>query len=227
MVAALKWLSCALAATGVQAQDLAQLPRYQPEGHVSGTIRLTGHGSFKSDFMGRLVRAWAAGFAKYQPDVQLENHMYGTASAIGWEGNHQGVVTCLGGTFYVLGRINTNFGFGIYSGTPTTWTLADGYLPAQITTFRRSGATVTITEFADRVVIGNHAYVAVYCRVFRPAITPATNVPSFTSRIRAFWTFQPLRSRKALKRSCAFMRSDFMWCMARAIDSPSLKPIIM
>jgi phosphate transport system substrate-binding protein len=83
MAAALTWLSCALAATGVQAQDLAQLPQYQPEGHVSGTIRITGHGSFKSDFMGRLVRAWGAGFAKYQPDVKLENHMYGTASAIG------------------------------------------------------------------------------------------------------------------------------------------------
>ncbi len=82
-VAALTWLSCALAVTGAQAQDLAQLPQYQPEGHVSGTIRLSGHGSFKSDFMGRLVRAWAAGFAKYQPDVKLENHMYGTASAIG------------------------------------------------------------------------------------------------------------------------------------------------
>ena len=26
---------------------------------------------------------------------------FGTASAIGWEGNDQGVVTCLGGTFYV------------------------------------------------------------------------------------------------------------------------------
>ena len=102
---------------------------------------------------------------KFNRDTGAFTGAYGTASAIGWEGNHQGVVTCLGGTFYVLGRINTTFGFGIYSGTPTTWTLADGYLPAQITTFRRSGATVTITEFADRVVIANHAYVAVYCRV--------------------------------------------------------------
>ena len=90
---------------------------------------------------------------------------YGTASEIGWEGNHQGVVTCLGGTFYVQDRINRDVGFGIYQGAPTTWTLADGYLPAQITTFPRAGATVSITEFADKVEIGGDAYVAVYCRV--------------------------------------------------------------
>ena len=88
-----------------------------------------------------------------------------TASAIGWEGNHQGVVTCLGGSFYVQGSIATGFGFHIYDGSPTNWTLADGYLPAQITSFHVGGAAVSITEFADRVVVGSHPYVAVYCRV--------------------------------------------------------------
>ena len=43
----------------------------------------------------------------------------GTASAIGWAGNHQGVVTCLGGTFFVQDGMNRNFGFGIYNGAPT------------------------------------------------------------------------------------------------------------
>ncbi len=90
---------------------------------------------------------------------------YGTASEIGWEGNDQGVVTCLGGTFYVQDGINRNFGFGIYSGSATTWTDSDGYLPAQVTTFRHSGSIVSITEFADRLVIGGDAYVAVYSRV--------------------------------------------------------------
>jgi hypothetical protein len=42
---------------------------------------------------------------------------------------------------------------------------ADGYLPAQITTFHHLGATVTITEFADKLVLAGHAYVAVYSRV--------------------------------------------------------------
>jgi len=88
-----------------------------------------------------------------------------SASAIGWEGNHQGVVTCLGGTFLVFDGINRQFGFGIYNGGSTKWTDADGYLPAQTTSFRRSGAAVSITEFADRVVLGGNAFVAVYSRV--------------------------------------------------------------
>jgi hypothetical protein len=74
-------------------------------------------------------------------------------------------VTCLGGTFVVQDGINRQFGFGIHNGTFTKWTDADGYLPAQITTFRRSGATVSITEIADKLVLDGAAYVAVYSRV--------------------------------------------------------------
>ena len=90
---------------------------------------------------------------------------YATASAIGWEGNAAGVTTCLGGSFVVQGDLNKQFGFGIYTGTPTTWTDADGYLPAQVTSFGHSGAKVTITEFADKLTLGGDPYVAVYCRV--------------------------------------------------------------
>jgi hypothetical protein len=96
----------------------------------------------------------------------------GTASAIGWPGNEHGVVTCLGGRFFVQGRFTAALGFGIYTGTPTKWEDADGYLPAQITRFSREGAAVTITEFADRVVLAGHAYVAVYSRV---SVTNPTN----------------------------------------------------
>jgi hypothetical protein len=96
----------------------------------------------------------------------------GTASAIGWAGNSHGVVTCLGGRFSVQGRFNKALGFGIYAGTPTTWADADGYLPAQITSFSRDGVKVAITEFADRVELAGHAYVAVYARV---AVTNPTD----------------------------------------------------
>lgn len=97
---------------------------------------------------------------------------HGTASAIGWAGNSQGVTTCLGGSFFVQEGINRAFGFGIYAGGPTTWVDADGYLPAQITTFHHQGATVAITEFADEVTFGGDNYVAVYSRV---AVTNPTN----------------------------------------------------
>jgi hypothetical protein len=90
---------------------------------------------------------------------------YGSASAIGWAGNAQGVVTCLGGSFYVQGGIDKAYGFGIYAGSPVKWVNADGYLPAQITSFHRNGASVAITEFADQVVIEGDSFVVVYARV--------------------------------------------------------------
>jgi phosphate transport system substrate-binding protein len=95
-LAMLAWLSSALWVTAVQAQQLDALPRYQPEQKVSGTIRLWGHGSFKSDFMGKLVKSWGDGFAKYQPEVRLENKMYGTASAIGALYTGNGDIAILG-----------------------------------------------------------------------------------------------------------------------------------
>ncbi len=81
--AALAWFMGGFMPMSGHAQALELLPQYQPEQIVSGTIRLSGHGSFKEDFMGKLVAAWTEGFRRFNPDVQIANHMYGTASAIG------------------------------------------------------------------------------------------------------------------------------------------------
>ncbi len=107
---------------------------------------------------------------------------YGTASAIGWLGDHNSVITCLGGTFVVQdgpGGLFQDEGFGIYDGQRTTWADADGYLPAQVTSFTAQGARVSITEFADRVVLGGDPYVAVYSRVriANPTSHPVTVDP--------------------------------------------------
>ena len=72
-----------LAFASARAQNVDELPQYKPEAKVSGTIRLWGHGSPKHDFVGKLVRSWEEGFARYQPDVKFEYKMYGTASSIG------------------------------------------------------------------------------------------------------------------------------------------------
>jgi len=66
-----------------QQWNSSELPHYRPEQRVSGTIRLWGHGSFKRAFMGRLVKYWGEGFARYQPDVKLDIKTYGTASSTG------------------------------------------------------------------------------------------------------------------------------------------------
>ena len=90
---------------------------------------------------------------------------FGDASAIGWSGNGEGVVACLGGSFYVQDGINASYGYGIYNDSPTTWTNANGYLPALESTFHRAGAVVSITNFGDEVPLSGVAYVAVYSRV--------------------------------------------------------------
>lgn len=60
-------------------------PPYHPEQTVSGTIRIWGHGAYdrKRDFIGALVSAWERGFQQYEPGVRFENHLVGTAAAIG------------------------------------------------------------------------------------------------------------------------------------------------
>ena len=93
----------------------------------------------------------------------------GTASAIGWLGDHNSVITCLGGTFVIQdgpAGYFVNYGFGIYNGQRTEWADADGYLPEQVTTFHTTaGASVSISEFADEVTLGGNPFVAVYARV--------------------------------------------------------------
>ena len=90
---------------------------------------------------------------------------FGDAGAIGWQGNAQGVVACLGGSFYVQGALNTTYGYGVYDDATTTWTNVDGYLPALVSAFHRFGADISITNFADELVLSGDAYVAVYSRV--------------------------------------------------------------
>jgi hypothetical protein len=101
------------------------------------------------------------------------------ASAIGWFGNGQGATACLGGSFYVPNGIDTTYGFGVYNDSPTTWTNADGYLPALVTSFTSGGARVSITNFGDRVVIGGNPYVLIYSRVavHNPTSQPVTVDP--------------------------------------------------
>lgn len=87
-----------------------------------------------------------------------------TAAAIGWAGNDQAVVACLGGSFVVKNN-GQLYGYGVYDGSPTTWVNAEGYLPALVTSFHRGGASISITNFGDEVSIGGHAFVVVYSRV--------------------------------------------------------------
>ena len=46
-------------------------------------IRIWGHGALGHDYIGSLVLKWEDGFRKIHPDVQFDNELHGTASAIG------------------------------------------------------------------------------------------------------------------------------------------------
>ena len=110
---------------------------------------------------------------------QMVYGTFGDASVIGWAGNSQGVVACLGGSFWVdtsgpdggpgsastAAVTGTTYGYGVYDDSPTTWANADGYLPALVTTFQRDGATISITNFGDEVTIGGNNFVIIYSRV--------------------------------------------------------------
>ncbi|MGI9007367.1 MAG: hypothetical protein ACR2FU_14435, partial [Streptosporangiaceae bacterium] len=113
------------------------------------------------------------------PGSQTIYGTFGDASALGWTGNTQAAVACLGGSFFVdtspadagpgsgstAPVTGTSYGYGVYNDTATTWANAGGYLPALITSFRADGAKVAITNFGDKVTIGGHAYVVIYSRV--------------------------------------------------------------
>ncbi len=70
---------------GSAARAIDLPPPYLAHQAVSGTIRIWGHGAYdrKRDFIGALVRAWERDFRRYQPGVRFENHLVGTAAAIG------------------------------------------------------------------------------------------------------------------------------------------------
>ncbi len=125
--------------------------------------------------------------------AQMIYGTFGDAGVIGWAGNTQAVVACLGGSFFVdtsgpdggpgsnstAAVTGTTYGYGIYDDSPTTWANADGYLPALVTTFHGDGATISITNFGDEVSIGGDAFVIIYSRVqvINPTSSPITIDP--------------------------------------------------
>jgi phosphate transport system substrate-binding protein len=72
------------------------LPAYAASERVQGVVRLWGHGSFRHDFMRRLIVDWEDHFRREQPEVRIDYRMYGTASAVGAVYTGAGDVALLG-----------------------------------------------------------------------------------------------------------------------------------
>jgi phosphate transport system substrate-binding protein len=69
-------LVIAVAFTAIRAENLTELPQYQPEQKVSGTIRNFGFS------LGGMMQIWEQGFRKYQPDIQFEDRFPSGDAAI-------------------------------------------------------------------------------------------------------------------------------------------------
>lgn len=63
---------------GVSSQGADELPHYQPQQKVSGTIR-----SWGNENMIVLMKYWQDGFKKFHPDVRFEDNLKSSATAIG------------------------------------------------------------------------------------------------------------------------------------------------
>ena len=107
-------------------------------------------------------------------------------SAIGWQSNWYAPFAYLSGSYFARGvptRFTAGgttycgamysfgvFTFGLAAGqSPPAqsiqWTMESGYLPALRTSFSRNNIAITITNFADRVVLGGNPFVLVYTRI--------------------------------------------------------------
>jgi hypothetical protein len=126
----------------------------------------------------------------YGTNFPVPNDPYGfgfaNQSVIGWEGNWYAPFAYLSGSYFARGvpahykpRGTTycgamySFGivaFGLAAGQAppagsVSWAMADGYLPALTTSFTRNNVAISITDFADKVTIGDSPVEVVYTRV--------------------------------------------------------------
>ena len=107
---------------------------------------------------------------------------FANQTAIGWEGNIYAPFEYLSGSYFARGvnatfrnRCGGMYTFGAYtwglpSGTAPApgsvqWNMADGYLPAMITSFTRNDVHISITDFADKQTIAGSPAELVYTRI--------------------------------------------------------------
>ena len=107
---------------------------------------------------------------------------FANQTAIGWEGNVYAPFEYLSGSYFARGVKATfrgdcggMYSFGAYTwGLPANtappagsvqWNMADGYLPAMITSFTRNDVNISITDFADKQTIAGGPVELVYTRI--------------------------------------------------------------
>jgi uncharacterized repeat protein (TIGR01451 family) len=111
---------------------------------------------------------------------------YANETAIGWEGNIYAPFEYLSGSYFARGVPQTYtvggtqycggmYSFGAYTwglaplqapaAGSVQWNMADGYLPAMVTSFTRDDVRISITDFADKQTIAGNPAELVYTRI--------------------------------------------------------------
>ena len=91
---------------------------------------------------------------------------------VGWDGDKNAGIILRSGSIGIRHPNETYtkpmpmVGFGIYNDPSTMkWYLDSGYLPCYVSEWERSGCTIRIITFGDKVTIGGNDFVAAYSRV--------------------------------------------------------------
>ncbi len=88
------------------------------------------------------------------------------ACVIGWDGDKDGIICYLEGSYFVRDKRYITVDFGIAQDVQKmNWYNAEGYLPCLVTEFGKQGCHIKIKNFADKICIDGNDYVAVYSRV--------------------------------------------------------------
>src|SRR5437667_4270098 len=111
---------------------------------------------------------------------------FANQTVIVWEGNYYAPFAYLSGSYFARGvpqqytqrgttYCGAMYSFGAYTyglaagqapdPGSVQWTMADGYLPALTTSFTRNDVAISITDFADRVLLRGSPVELVYTRV--------------------------------------------------------------
>ena len=117
--------------------------------------------------------------------AQMGAGPYTDSAVLGWDGDLNGVIAHLDGSYYIrLGNdgsmpYNVTFGIANNPPSPLQWFNEGGYLPSYTTDFFRNGCHVQITNFGDKIAILDNQnvanqYVAIYTRIVLTNVSPGS-----------------------------------------------------
>jgi len=90
----------------------------------------------------------------------------GLTSSFGWEGDKDAPIAFIDGSYRLRDHGNAIITFGVPDiPGKISWTNAEGYLPAFVSTYSKAGLDYTIQSFADEATVGGNRFEVAYSRM--------------------------------------------------------------